>query len=193
MNDIEVFLKLFSSQSVTGRVIKRQTTYWDVQLLTGSENSLWRISFSKRAERRVSDSTFTFVSFTNKHPILINYQENWSEIYVSNPCPNPNKIIEFIDHFVSQQTLGYRSANEYLNNVAVNVLSSGYGLLITAPNSIIAGVASYLQKESIVFMVLACNRVQHPEQFALLLGDEYIIASKIVVNEIDPSYVKKSP
>jgi hypothetical protein len=184
MDNIEVFLRLFSSQSVAGRVIKRQTTYWDIQLLTGTENLLWRVSFSKKAERQVPNSTFTSVLFTNMHPILTNYQENWSWIHISKPHPNPRKIIEGIEFLVSKQTLGYRSANEYLNNVAMDVLSIGYGLLITAPDSIISKVASYLQIEAIIFTVLACNRIQHPEQLALLLGDGYIIAPKIDANEI---------
>jgi hypothetical protein len=187
MSDTIIFLNLFASESVAGRILKRQTTYWDVQILTDSDDSHWRISFSKKAERQVPSSTFASASLTNNHPLLINYQEGWSSVAIyKSPQSDPDRIIEGINSVVFQQTLGYRPANQYLSNVATQVLTYGYGELVSAPNSIISSLIPFVQQAGILYTILAGGGlIQHPEQFVLLLGNGYIIAPKIVVHKIE--------
>ncbi len=189
MSDTTIFLDQFTSASVAGRILKRQATYWDVQMLTGSDDSIWRISFSKKAERQLPSNPFASASLTNNHPLLINYQEKWSSVAIyKSPQSNPDRIIKGINSIVLQQTLGYRSAKQYLSSIATDVLTSGYGELVRAPNSIISSLIPFVQQAGILYTILVSggpiNLIQHSEQFALLLGNGYIIASKIDVNKI---------
>ena len=189
MSDTTIFLDQFTSEFVTGRILKQQATYWDVQMLTGSDDSIWRISFSKKAERQLPSSPFASASLKNNHPLLINYQEKWSSVAIyKSPQSNPDRIIKDINSIVLQQTLGYRSANQYLSNVATDVLTSGYGELVGAPNSIISSLIPFVQQAGILYTILVSGGpihfIQHSEQFALLLGNGYIIAPKIDVNKI---------
>jgi hypothetical protein len=191
MIDLTNFLQLFASGSAQGRLVKRQTTYWDIQVSTDSTITLWHVTFPMGVERRTSRGCFSSALLYDQHPLLLNYQEPWEHVYTSGSHPKPDELIDQIVQLIDRETLGYRSASQYINSVARSVLADGHGLLLNAPISLASIIIPVLQNEGIApyFLHRALTPVlQAPIRAAtqaLLLGDGYILASSLVATQLD--------
>jgi hypothetical protein len=195
MLDLTNFLQLFASGTAQGCLVKRQTTYWDIQVSIGPTITLWRVTFPMGAERRVPKGCFSSALLYDQHPLLHNYQEPWGQVYTSGSHPKPDELIDQIAQLIDRETLGYRSASLYLNSVARAVLADGHGLLLNAPISLVSLIIPFLQSEGLNPYLLppaltpkrevtVQNTIQATIQ-ALLLGNGYIIASSLVATQLN--------
>lgn len=119
-----------------GSILRRQTTFWELRT---ESNQLWRLHFSGKQEAIFRSPDYASVVFCDSHPLLIDYKQDWSHLFVASACRSPDAAIDLLARRVEALTSSWRSLGRYLNDAApaTMVLSDGSGLLLHAPRAII--------------------------------------------------------
>lgn len=158
-----------------GRVGRRQTTYWEVHPREGSGV---RIHFSGKVETRFASPAYEAATICDEHPLLLDYREPWSQLYVAGKADDPKPVITAIDENVCAVTHGWRAAREYIErggSPTDDILRGGHGLLLRAPETIADAAERVLRdfgiRSSRLVRSASCRRVR-----LLLLGRSYVIA-----------------
>ncbi|HEU5408455.1 MAG TPA: hypothetical protein VFU48_11855, partial [Nitrospira sp.] len=155
-----------------GQVIRRQTTYWTVETAMGER---WRIHFLDKVEFGFTQSSYSNLTLLDNHPLLTQYTEPWFELYFLGAPTPPDTVTSAVAGAVVEATEGWRRYEDYVNPAAP--LSSGYGLLMRAPQTVIQSAETVLAKNGVKTKKIDCARVGHPYRI-LLFDKSFVIAEE---------------
>jgi hypothetical protein len=116
-----------------GRIGRRQTTYWDFH---ADDDGATRAHFSGKQEARFSQAAYDRVTLAVTHPLLLDYEEPWQALFVTNAHHCSHQLIDEIDVAVSGATHGWRGASEYLGASASTKTPSELGVFFLAPRTV---------------------------------------------------------
>jgi hypothetical protein len=157
-----------------GTIERRQTTYWALQASSGA---LARAHFSGKHEHRFAGAQYESVQLFESHPVLLDYQEPWSSVFVSHGGGAGQTLVDELTAYVETATSGWRQLRHYLaaGGPTLEVLASGSGKLLAAPHSIALGACEVVQKHGARATALD-ERPARRDACALVLGSSYVIA-----------------
>jgi hypothetical protein len=163
---------------MTARITRRQTTFWELADSSGE----FRFHFAHKQEQHfVSPECEEFGVFTD-HPVLLNYSQRWSSIYVASPATDPAQVLERIASEVALVVGPWRTSSNYLNRQAdpSTLLQKGAGLLLHAPNVIVAMVQPILGAVGVKCTVLPHFPSRWPMQ-CFVAGRNFVVAKEFHV------------
>lgn len=156
-----------------GQVIRRQTTYWTVETGMGER---WRLHFLEKAESSFTTSSYSCPQLLDTHPLLAQYVEPWLQLYFLGAPKEPDMTTSVVAAAISEVTGGWRKFEDYANPHAP--LSSGYGSLMRAPQTVIRAVEIVLARHGVKTNTIKSFGPGHPYPLyrVLLLDTSYVIA-----------------
>lgn len=159
-------------------ITHRQSTYWEFL----DEKGTSRIHFSGKKEFKVAEDEVPSIDFVSDHPLLIDYLEHHSSIYVAAATSDPLAILTELQEKLFAATAGWRDVDSYLNGSASRaVLSQGHGLIFSGPKSLGNMVVSVLSKARIAHSILPARQETFPVQ-ALIAGGNWVVAEKFRID-----------
>lgn len=159
-----------------GRIVARRTTYWVLQPDRGAQ---LRVHFSGKREARCVAPVYEAVELFDDHPVLQEYEADWSSLFVSDVRAAPADIFERIAASVEAATHGWRGLAEYARDSHIReVLRVGHGLLMRGPSEVVRGVAEVLTGAGVTQSVVGEWRARGGAMrpLVLLLGRNFIVA-----------------
>ena len=156
-----------------GTITRRQTTYWE---LCSASGNLWRFHFRAKAEIRFFDSRFSKLELVDAHPILEQYVEPWAQLFFSGVPSDPRAIVKVIGDRIVAASSGWRSIEEYVNNV--EYLRRGYGLFMTAPKAFVSIAAAVLRDMGGRTSVLETSRPATSALRAAIMDKNVVVAQE---------------
>ncbi|MFC5437232.1 hypothetical protein ACFPME_11735 [Rhodanobacter umsongensis] len=163
---------------MTARITRRQTTFWELADSSGE----FRFHFAHKQEQHFVSPECDQFGVVTDHPVLIDYSQPWSSIYVASPATDPTQILERIASQVAVVVGPWRRSNDYLNRQAdpSSLLQKGAGLLLRAPNAIVALVHPILGAAGVKFTVLPHLPSRWPMQ-SFVAGRNFVVAREFHV------------
>jgi hypothetical protein len=163
---------------MTARITRRQTTFWELVDSSGD----FRVHFAHKQEQHFVSPDCDDFGVMVDHPVLLDYSERWSSIYVASPATDPNQVLERIASVVAPVVGPWRTSNDYLNrqSTPVNLLQRGAGLLLHAPDPIVALVRPILDAAGVKCTVLPHLASRWPMK-ALVAGRNFVVAKEFQV------------
>lgn len=164
---------------VSGRIVRRQTTFWDVVV---SDSNLCRIHFNGKQESSFHAEEFQGLAVYDDHPLLMDYLEEWRSIYISSATTDADVLVARLSEIVSDLTKGWRSINQYSNTSfdAAEILRTGSGLLLAGPLTLVNGILPTLSECGIVATTLEGKPISGSPQ-VLIMGSNFVIANSFKV------------
>jgi hypothetical protein len=155
------------------RVHRRQSTFWDFESPTHTE----RVHFIGKLEHYFVSNRAEYIEITDDHPVLVNYQHPWTEIYISAKPARPGELAVELLQAVQSRLGGWRAPAEYFNRDVAprQLLEGGYGLLFSGPEPLAALVRQALNSAEVRFTALPCKRLEHQAR-ALVAGKNFVVA-----------------
>ena len=156
-------------------ITTRQTTYWNI----ASCGACVRVHFIGKEEYAYSPGEFESWTITNEHPTRLDYQSDWSTIYLASSAVDPEQLLsemkEFIDSFVGE----WRNWRCYYNDLGgEHILSGGYGMLLAAPTAIVDACCPVLRKAERTFSVIPAHKTRWP-RLAFVAGNGFVVARSV--------------
>ena len=156
------------------KIMRRQTTFWDIQDSEGSQ----RLHFTGKKEQRFVSAEFAQWEIFDAHPVLAHHREPWRSMYFAAPCENPAALIEVIKAKVRDLSQGWRGAAEYFNPhfETEKLLRTGSGLLMEAPSTVAEAIAEILRERGLRETLHASNAPPVLGLKAWVGGRNYVVA-----------------
>ncbi|MBX7113205.1 MAG: hypothetical protein K1X64_02635 [Myxococcaceae bacterium] len=175
----EVFARAGASSAVPpalrgpGTIVRRQTTYWVTQPNAGP---MARVHFSGKRESRFVEVDYASAEISGKHPLLRDYQEAWSNLYVSNAQRASVDAFERVQACVSESSEGWRRFEEY--GAGAQIFQAGHGLFMCAPVSLIREVAEVVSRCGATVSVTSewKEKGSGEDVRVLLFGQSFVVA-----------------
>jgi hypothetical protein len=173
-----------------GRVLRRQTTYWELESRAGAR---YRVHFSELRERRFRSDQYDAVSLFAVHPLLAHHDQPWASLYVSRAEALAGHITK-LEGLADAYTDSWRSLREYTSgghgtrrdfteqDVTTGaehlrrVIRFGYGLLAEGPAALMNVLAAQVEALGVVATVQAGGRPPARSAQLLLLSSSFLIA-----------------
>lgn len=155
------------------RVRRRQSTFWDFE----SPEHTQRVHFIGKLEHHFVSNHAEHIEITDDHPVLVNYQHPWTEIYISAKPAKPGELAVELLQAIQSQLGGWRAPAEYFNRDVAprQLLEGGYGLLFSGPEPLAAVVRQALSTAEVRFTALPCKRLERQAR-ALVAGKNFVVA-----------------
>ena len=158
----------------------RQTTFWDFI----DAQRVSRVHFKGKKEFHAAEDEVPSVDVISEHPLLIDYIEAHTSIYLADASSDASAILGDIQDALNEATSGWRDAGGYLNTSAsCAVLTSGYGKLFEGPESLGKLVSAVLSKAQLDHTVLPGRAAQGPMK-VLVAGGNWIVAEDFRSEEL---------
>jgi hypothetical protein len=161
-----------------GLVERRQTTSWTLRSAAGRR---FRVHFSGKRETRFLSANYSSVELLDAHPVLQNYQERWTSLFVSNAKAAPPTSADRLDACVAAVTQGWRSLRDYQRAPADAVLWGDHGLLMRGPRSVVRVIAETLSELGVTPSIVGewNERGGSGSPRVLLLGRNFVVADAV--------------
>ena len=155
------------------QILERQSSYWDIVDRSGTV----RIHFQQKEEFHFVCTTIDAYALTANHPLLLDYEWPWSNIYVSSAPSEPAVVVGAIVGAWEPFLRGWRSPFSYLTDTdPERMLSEGHGQLLSAPEPLSSVAAKALANAAVNFSILPGRPARWPRK-ALVAGDNYVVAA----------------
>lgn len=156
-----------------GRIVRRQTTYWDLAPHTGGR---FRVHFKDKTELAFAGADYETVELAAKHPLLLDYEDPWRDAFVAGTPINPRELTDRLDQQLRALTEGWRELADYATpEWAIGRLTEGHGLLMRAPLRVGLLAREVFSQAGVRVSLLG----QAPAQTgmrALIMGRSFVIA-----------------
>jgi hypothetical protein len=166
-----------------GTIRRRQTTYWTVDTRDGDS---WRLHFREKLEFAYADAAFSEVIVASQHPLLVQYQHPWSQLFFSGTPADPQGVVATVRRAVVTASQGWRTFDQYANPAAINL--DRFGVLMHGPTSLVELVSSILSSAGLKTRALPHVRYSftpdHTLQ-ALILGRSFVIANEFAFEKLN--------
>ena len=130
--------------------------YQSTFIVLNVDAEILRFDFIKKVEFRLNKGTVGKLKYFEKHPLLIDYNENFVETFINSKPENPEKIIEEIKITIEELTLGWRNWKDYVIDTRlfkyetfVKNINDGSGRLLKAPFLITQSVIQVCEKHNV--------------------------------------------
>ena len=158
----------------------RQTTFWDFI----DAQRVSRVHFKGKQEFHAAEDEVPSFEVVTEHPLLIDYVEAYTSIYLAAASPHAPGILGDIEDALNAATSGWRDSGGYLNTAASRaVLTSGYGKLFEGPESLGKLVSAVLSKAQLNHTVLP-GRAARGSMKVLVAGSNWIVAEDFRSEEL---------
>ena len=165
------------------QILRAQTTFWELRDASGVR----RITFVGKEEWHLDWKPADSFAILDEHPLLLDYTEPWSSIFISGTHPSPEVVAEDLRHIIATMLAGWRQPSTYLTKTdAARMLHEGYGLLLSAPQSVSAAASSLLGSAGIPHRVLATRWAAGAHRL-LLIGSSFVVARDFRVAAASPN------
>lgn len=162
------------------QVTRRQTTFWD---FTDSKVTT-RVHFIGKKEHGFTQPAVAGYSIETEHPLLADYSNGWTQIFVSAPAADPGLLVAKIEEAVRGASEQWRTLATYREaSVTLDVLSTGYGALGGFPIPMATSIAAILSREGIGHTTLPSFGPRGQFQ-ALIAGKNWVVAEHFRVEEL---------
>lgn len=167
-----------------GRVVRRQTTFWDADLQSGMRRV--RIHFRGKAEVWSPEDEFEVIRIVTAHPLLEDYGTVHSQLYIATALDQPDELIRTMQAHVQHRSRGWRSAAHYFNEFVgpEPVLRGGHGLLLEGPHALVEELEKIVASFGIRTNTLSSERRTRELQ-ALLLAPSFVVADEFLLEELN--------
>jgi hypothetical protein len=98
----------------TGVIRRRQSTFWELAL-SGPVTGLARVHFVNKREWLFADQEFAGVSIFSMHPLLRDYREPWTTLYVMSKAANASWAVGRLRDATLRWSEGLRVFDRYAN------------------------------------------------------------------------------
>ena len=155
------------------RVRRRQSSFWDFE----SPEHTQRVHFIGKLEHHYVSNQAETIEIKDEHPVLLNYQHPWIDIYISTKPLKPGELAVELLHAVRSELGGWRAPAEYFNRDVETrlLLEGGFGLLFSGPEPLAATVRQALEAAEVRFTALPRKRQQQQAR-ALVAGKNFVVA-----------------
>jgi hypothetical protein len=156
-----------------GSIEQRRTSYWVLQPDLGEP---LRVHFSGKREHRLRATRYASLELCAVHSVLSDYTEVRASLFVSGAEGCDPAMLTELEQCVDRTTKGWRQLREYLAGAGRTILTSGSGLLMTAPQSVVTAAADVVRRHGAKASVLS-ERALQPDARVLLMSDTFIVAT----------------
>jgi hypothetical protein len=165
-----------------GIVADYQSTY----VIVSINGQQMRFDFKGKTEYKLKKNTGGKCSILLKHPLLIDYNEPWSESYINSIPMDPKHFVDDMRIAIERVTNRWRNWKSYVtkgnlftfDNFLRNV-SSGNGFILNAPSSLTKSVAQVCEEHSVaIFTSGGLSKL--PVKKVFFVGKNYVIADDLV-------------
>ncbi|MDC0357945.1 hypothetical protein OAO01_03945 [Oligoflexia bacterium] len=158
-----------------GRIGRRQTTFVELFVPPSEKEPSYRISFAGKKEFYLEEADFKGVSLKVEHPLLLDYQKPWRNIFISKKSATPEALTEQLQETIESFFGGWRHPNHYLKNPRM-LLTNGNGMLVRGPANLVELCSELLNANEIRHTILDSHNAEAESIQALFLGPFYIVA-----------------
>jgi hypothetical protein len=133
------------SSSNEGLIGRRQSTYWDIESRRPTRFKT-RVHFLGKVEFSFASHTFSKAQLTRVHPVLLDYKEQWFDLYINDAPSQPDNVLTELADLTAVWSHGWRSVKRYENLECRQILHQGHGLLLRGPSSLIHAAEALLAR-----------------------------------------------
>lgn len=144
------------------------------------ENEIYRFNYVDKKEAFLKQNKEGILKSYSEHPLLINYNENFLEIFINSSPLNSEAFIEEIKYSINKRIENYRDWKNYINlNTGINFkifeenIKNGNGKILYAPISIVENIEKICDKYNVKIKVFG-EKVYSTNKL-IVIGDQYII------------------
>lgn len=146
------------------------------------ENINYRFDFLGKKEAFLKEKNECKLLLFSDHPLLIDYNESFLEIFLNSKPKNIDFFLENIERIIHNRVLGFRELKDYLNKSNLDFetflknINEGNGKFLNAPFSIIDEIEKFFIENNIKFKTFG-----EPKKFEnqlLILDNQYVIATE---------------
>ena len=146
------------------------------------ENINYRFDFLGKKEAFLKEKNECKLLLFSDHPLLIDYNESFLEIFLNSKPKNIDFFLENIERIIHNRVLGFRKLKDYLNKSNLDFetflknINEGNGKFLNAPFSIINEIEKFFIENNIKFKTFG-----EPKKFEnqlLILDNQYVIATE---------------
>lgn len=165
-------------------IIERQSTFLKLSLASGKT---YKVGYVNKKEFFIEELEVTGCAIFEKHPLLIEYQDSLSDLYISSQTDEPDNFIKDLVKLNNDFFCGWRGMQLYFNNQYgyKNVVKDGLGLLYKGPSIFIKELSDLLDKYQIKYKVQNYNVNKDYKYKVLLLGNSFVIAEEFTFELVD--------
>jgi hypothetical protein len=162
------------------RIFGYQTTYVLIQSPKGEV----RINFIGKEEFKLSKETGGTFRLLEKSPLLVDYNEPMTEVFINSKPSDPNFLLARIKTIIDAKTEGSRNWLRYVTknstfrfeNFQRNV-REGNGFLLEAPISIAKEIELFCSEAGVQTKSFSSNREIVPRKI-ITIGGDFVIAKE---------------
>lgn len=176
-------IKNFHNQIV--EIKEFQTSYVILKI----ENKLLRFDFKKKKEAYLKQKEIGILGFYENHPLLINYNESFHEVFINSKLEDPEMFIEDIKNIINEMTEGWKDWKDYIEfNTGINYqtflqnIYKGSGKLLNAPFSMVAKIETICEKHNVKVSYFGEKRIYKNQ--LVLINNQFIIAEEFSYKSI---------
>ncbi len=173
-----------SQKSTKGVILARQTTY--LTFMDASTGEIYRIDFKGKREFSLQPDEFVGIEVLDQHPLLEEYENTATSIYVSSHAADPDELTMLLDQSLRIHYDNYRGLRDYGNRgYSISLLlSEGSGLLYEGPPCGGEIVEKILQDHGIQFTVPSRGTPNGEKYRVLFLGRYFVVAKSFRIDKI---------
>jgi hypothetical protein len=185
-------LAAFIEKYPTAKIVLTQTTYMHLEV----EDSLFKVSFKDKADFQLKRGAYGTLAHYTSHPLLLNYNEARTTLYINSQPDNPQALLEDIETAINAAFSGWSDwrsvffGNRKAEAVALvrQNIAHGRGILLDyAPVSIIRAVIAACEKHGVATRFFGSQNWSPSPRgtFSILfVGSCYVIARDFQVNAL---------
>ena len=151
-------------------------------IILNIENENYRFEKQKKKEAFLKHRTVCKLKLFSDHPLLIDYNESFLEIFLNSKPQNIEFFLENIEGIIHNRVQGFRELKDYLNKSDLDFetflknINDGNGKFMNAPFSIVVEIEKFFIENNIKFKTFGEKRSFNNQ--LLMLDNQYIISRK---------------
>lgn len=173
-------------QNKTVEIEGFQTTF----IVLKVENTSIRFDFKNKKESFIQHKQTGILTFHTQHPLLINHNESYCEMYINSKPENPDLFVKDLENSINETAEGWRHWKEYIEiKTGINELvffqniQKGSGKLLYAPFSIIDRVEKVFERHHVAFSSFG-KKIRTLNKL-LMINDQFVITEDFVFRTLN--------
>lgn len=168
-------------QNKTVQVDKYQATFLTLKI----DDKLLRFDLIDKKEFNLKKGTLGQISIYEKHPLLIDYNENIVTTYINSKPDNFDNFVADFENAINEITEGWRSWTKYVSDRNINFtvdtflnnVKRGTGKLMEAPFSITQKAIKVCDNHNVATKLFG-NELKRDNFKLIFIADNYVIAKE---------------
>ena len=173
-------MEIENLKNKTVKIENYQSTF----IVLNIEGEISRFDFIKKAEFRLNKGTIGKIEYFENHPLLIDYNENYLEIFINSKPNNTELFIKEMKLAIEEKTLGWRNWTDYFvekhfftfEHFLKNI-NDGSGKLLKAPYLITQNVREVCEKHNVKIKIFG-NELKTENYKMIMIENDFVIASE---------------